>query len=64
MPEQILTAREEEVLKLVAEGHSSKEIAETLFISVKRSSGTGRTCCRSWDCATVWSSPATPSGPA
>ena len=35
IPEQILTAREEEVLKLVAEGHSSKEIAETLFISVK-----------------------------
>ncbi|WP_129305149.1 response regulator transcription factor [Streptomyces sp. L2] len=34
-PEQILTPREEEVLKLVAEGHSSKEIAELLFISVK-----------------------------
>ncbi|GAA5022106.1 response regulator transcription factor [Streptomyces siamensis] len=34
-PDQILTPREEEVLKLVAEGHSSKEIAELLFISVK-----------------------------
>ncbi|MGW1270880.1 response regulator [Streptomyces sp. NPDC002491] len=34
-PDQVLTAREEEVLKLVAEGHSSKEIAELLFISVK-----------------------------
>ncbi|MFE5207431.1 response regulator [Streptomyces sp. NPDC056600] len=34
-PGQILTPREEEVLKLVAEGHSSKEIAELLFISVK-----------------------------
>ncbi|MGN9793203.1 response regulator [Streptomyces sp. NPDC054847] len=34
-PDQILTAREEEVLKLVAEGQSSKDIAETLFISVK-----------------------------
>ena len=35
IPEQILTAREEEVLKLVAEGHSSKEIAGILFISIK-----------------------------
>ncbi|AEY93794.1 two-component system response regulator [Streptomyces corchorusii] len=34
-PDQVLTPREEEVLKLVAEGHSSKEIAELLFISVK-----------------------------
>ncbi|MEW2048812.1 response regulator transcription factor [Streptomyces sp. NPDC005476] len=34
-PAQVLTAREEEVLKLVAEGHSSKEIAELLFISIK-----------------------------
>ncbi|NJP52057.1 response regulator transcription factor [Streptomyces sp. SBST2-5] len=34
-PEQLLTPREEEVLKLVAEGHSSREIAELLFISVK-----------------------------
>ncbi|WP_415937177.1 response regulator [Streptomyces sp. 039-1] len=34
-PEQVLTPREEEVLKLVAEGHSSKEIAEMLFISIK-----------------------------
>jgi DNA-binding NarL/FixJ family response regulator len=35
VPDRVLTAREEEVLKLVAEGHSSKEIAEALFISVK-----------------------------
>ncbi len=34
-PERILTAREEEVLKLVAEGHSSKEIADILVISAK-----------------------------
>ncbi|MFC8248010.1 response regulator [Streptomyces chartreusis] len=33
--DRLLTPREEEVLKLVAEGHSSKEIAELLFISVK-----------------------------
>lgn len=33
--EQVLTPREEEVLKLIAEGNSSKDIAETLCISVK-----------------------------
>jgi len=35
LPQQILTPREEEVLKLVAEGNSSKEIAELLTISIK-----------------------------
>jgi DNA-binding NarL/FixJ family response regulator len=34
-PENVLTPREEEILKLVAEGHSSKAIAATLVISVK-----------------------------
>jgi DNA-binding NarL/FixJ family response regulator len=33
--DSVLTPREEEVLKLIAEGHSSKEIADTLFISIK-----------------------------
>lgn len=35
IPARAVTDREEEVLKLVAEGHSTREIAELLFISVK-----------------------------
>jgi DNA-binding NarL/FixJ family response regulator len=35
IPKAVLTAREEEVVKLIAEGHSSKEIAATLIISYK-----------------------------
>jgi DNA-binding NarL/FixJ family response regulator len=35
LPEDILTPRESEVLKLVAEGHSTREIAEELVISPK-----------------------------
>jgi len=31
----VLTPRELEVLKLIAEAHTSKEIAELLFISIK-----------------------------
>ncbi|GIH90383.1 DNA-binding response regulator [Planobispora siamensis] len=34
-PADVLTPREEEILKLVAEGHSSKDIADMLVISVK-----------------------------
>lgn len=34
-PPNVLTSREDEVLKLIAEGHSSKSIADTLVISVK-----------------------------
>jgi DNA-binding NarL/FixJ family response regulator len=30
-----LTCREDEVVKLIAEGHSSKEIAQRLTISIK-----------------------------
>ncbi|MFF5897255.1 response regulator [Streptomyces argenteolus] len=35
VPDRAITEREEEILKLVAEGHSSKEIASLLVISVK-----------------------------
>jgi DNA-binding NarL/FixJ family response regulator len=35
LPERILTAREEQITKLIAEGNSAKEIAESLVISVK-----------------------------
>ncbi|MFD9968935.1 response regulator [Streptomyces sp. NPDC059015] len=35
LPEKAITDREEEILKLVAEGHTSKEIGELLVISAK-----------------------------
>ncbi len=35
MPNSILTPREEEIVKLIAEGHSSRDIARTLVISAK-----------------------------
>lgn len=35
LPERPITEREEEILKLVAEGHTSKEIARLLVISAK-----------------------------
>ncbi len=35
LPRAVLTAREDEVVKLVAEGHSSREIARLLTISVR-----------------------------
>ena len=38
-PDEILSSRETEVLQLVAEGHTNKEIADLLFISVKTVEG-------------------------
>jgi len=35
IPDSILTPREEEIIKLIAEGHSSRQIAHTLVISAK-----------------------------
>lgn len=35
LPERAITEREEEILKLVAEGHTSKEIARLLVISAE-----------------------------
>jgi DNA-binding NarL/FixJ family response regulator len=35
VPDTLLTPREEEIVKLIAEGRSTKEIAATLVISAK-----------------------------
>jgi DNA-binding NarL/FixJ family response regulator len=35
LPPTVLTPREDEVVKLIAEGHSSQQIAQSLTISLK-----------------------------
>ena len=55
LPDTILTPREEEVLKLVAEGYSSARDRRTRWASApRRSTGTGRTRWPSSVCATGW----------
>jgi len=50
---ELLTPRELEVLKLIAEGHSSKEIATTPVLSIKPSKATAPTSSPSSACATA-----------
>ncbi len=56
--------REQEVVKLIAEGHSSKEIATLLTISLKTVERHRVEHPRKLGCETGPSSPATPSAPA
>jgi DNA-binding NarL/FixJ family response regulator len=64
LPRAELTPREQEVVKLIAEGYSSKEIAGLLTISLKTVEGIGPTSCKLWDCEIGLNSPATPFEPA
>ena len=52
VPTSVLTAREDEVIKLIAEGRSSREIARTCTSRSRRSRGTARTSSASSGCAT------------
>ena len=62
---ELLTPREEEIVKLVAEAHTNDEIADDAASSPRRpSSATARTSSRSSACATASSSPATRSAAA
>ena len=60
-PEE-LTPREQEVVKLIAEAHTNKEIAEILHLSEKTVESHRARCCRSSACATGSSSSVTRSG--
>ena len=63
MPRAVLTAREDEVVKLIAEGHSSKEIAASSSSATRPSNVTAPTSSPSWACETAQRSPGTRSGP-
>ena len=45
-----LTSREREVLRLIAQGYTYKEIARELYISVKTVESTCPRCCASCSC--------------
>ena len=38
-PDEILSSREKEILQLVAEGYTNKEIADLIYVSVKTVEG-------------------------
>ena len=53
----LLSAREREVMQLLARGYTYREIGGRLFISVKTVESQPRTCCGSCSCPTATSSP-------
>ena len=63
-PRDPLTPRELDVVKLIAEAYTNKQIAEILKVSEKTVESHRATCCRSSGCATAWSSCATRSAAA
>ena len=61
-PDEPLTAREQQVVKLIAEAHTNAQSPRRCTSRRRRSSRTARTCCASSACATASSSCATRSG--
>ena len=47
-----LTTREQQILRLIADGHTGRDIATRLVITPRRSSAIARTCSQSWGCET------------
>jgi DNA-binding NarL/FixJ family response regulator len=62
-PQEPLTPREQEVIKLIAEAHTNREIGAILHLADKTvESHRAKTSCASSECATGWSWCATRSG--